>query len=456
MDETSPAQHAPEVRRHDGRRSLWRGIAVTAGIVVGLWALPRIYLPGIHVEMLFGARGIDWDSVGPFALGLTPVLTAFYLVEVATLLVPRWRPLRIGGHETRDRLWARTRILALILTAVQAYVYAVNIQGLKVLDAGLGNCALVVVTLMGGTCLLMWLARLISEHGIANGFSVLLAANAAPRLLAQISVAALQPDVSAPQLLEGVLWIVLPVGVLLWSMRRPSFSGDTTTPPRLMLPASGILPLNVAASLLLLPASMAGLGWVAPERVALIAPGSTLRWGIEGALALVLCPLYAWAFHRPRQVARLWARSTEQAGGTAGAEGMEGTARQALGVAILKTLGILALFVFATGGGKGRGLAVDIMSLTLVVAVLLDVIGEARFQRAQGRLSSVWPVHRAYAVHASLRVLARAGIPARPRGLHHRSLGHFFVPFVPVEILVPESQAEEAHALLEALLLGPS
>jgi preprotein translocase subunit SecY len=312
-----------------------------------------------------------------------------------------------------------------------------------------------VVTLIGGTALLAWLAGVISEHGVANGFSVLLAATEAPRLLSQIVAAAAQPDLSTPQVFEGVLQVALPVGVLLWSMRRLSSSSeDATSPPRLMLPASGILPLGATASLLALLVSLAGFGWVAPERVAVLAPGSTLRWGIEGALVLVLCPLYAWAFHRPRQVARLWARSMERAGGKDGTEGMEGAARRALGGAILKTLGILALLVLATGGGKGGRAAVDVMALILVAAVLLDVVGEVRFQRAQGRLSSVWPVHRAYAVHASLRVLARAGIPAFPRGLHHRSLGQFFVPFVPVEILVPESRAGEAHAVLEALLLG--
>jgi len=45
-------------------------------------------------------------------------------------------------------------------------------------------------------------------------------------------------------------------------------------------------------------------------------------------------------------------------------------------------------------------------------------------------------------------------IPAALRGLHFHQLWHFFAPYVPIEILVPEAQGWAATELLDPLLGG--
>jgi hypothetical protein len=57
-------------------------------------------------------------------------------------------------------------------------------------------------------------------------------------------------------------------------------------------------------------------------------------------------------------------------------------------------------------------------------------------------------------VDKALLALENAGIPAFPRAVHHRTLWHFFAPYIPVVIMVPKSKSEEAGAILRAKMLA--
>jgi len=48
-------------------------------------------------------------------------------------------------------------------------------------------------------------------------------------------------------------------------------------------------------------------------------------------------------------------------------------------------------------------------------------------------------------------MLAEAGVAWHARARRHRALLYFFGPFIPVEILVPEAQANAAQGALEPL-----
>jgi hypothetical protein len=88
-----------------------------------------------------------------------------------------------------------------------------------------------------------------------------------------------------------------------------------------------------------------------------------------------------------------------------------------------------------------------VMYVTLV-AICMDLAAEWRFRAAEPDAISVWPLHRVALVEVALEALKKAGIPAHPRGAHHRALMHFFGPYVPIELLVPAARAEEAKKIL--------
>jgi hypothetical protein len=57
-------------------------------------------------------------------------------------------------------------------------------------------------------------------------------------------------------------------------------------------------------------------------------------------------------------------------------------------------------------------------------------------------------VHRLYGLPLLLKALAAAEIPAFARARRYRTLGNFFVPFAPVDILVPAEHAAAAETIL--------
>jgi len=89
----------------------------------------------------------------------------------------------------------------------------------------------------------------------------------------------------------------------------------------------------------------------------------------------------------------------------------------------------------------------------LCTGIALDLFEEWGFRCSHGALLGVWPVHRVYAVQPALEALEAAGIPAFPRGLHHRTLLQFLGPYVPVTLLVPIDKVEEAERIVRARLV---
>jgi hypothetical protein len=97
---------------------------------------------------------------------------------------------------------------------------------------------------------------------------------------------------------------------------------------------------------------------------------------------------------------------------------------------------------------------IGVVPLVMFAAVGLDVYDEFRASQRYGDLVAVWPEHRVYAVDRALSALESADIPALARGIHHRTLWHFYAPYIPVEIMVPQSKSEEARAILQITMLG--
>src|SRR4030095_8937284 len=78
----------------------------------------------------------DPSLAGVLALGLMPFFSAFSLVELAALIVPRWRPLRHGGPPGRARLHTAAITLTLLLALVQALFMVKYLRALGAIEYG--------------------------------------------------------------------------------------------------------------------------------------------------------------------------------------------------------------------------------------------------------------------------------------------------------------------------------
>src|SRR5581483_977712 len=169
---------------------------VTLLALAAAWGAGHVTLPGVDRNMLEQvvraagrARLTGFEQLSVVALGLMPALSGFVLVELAALIVPRWRPLRTGGPEGRASLRVSAVTVTLGLAAIQGWFVAVWLEsfswrygmyGELVRDPGLSSRLVITVTLIAGTCLMLALAWLIDRHGLGSGFAVMIASAALP------------------------------------------------------------------------------------------------------------------------------------------------------------------------------------------------------------------------------------------------------------------------------------
>jgi hypothetical protein len=419
------------VRGRARRRSLpWIRLAVSAAGGAAAILAQRVPIPG----------GVDWESLGAtpmsvFTLGIMPALSAFLLVEVAALIVPRWRALRRGGPSARARLGSATAILSLLLAIFQAWLIADFLLAVPQL-AHLSR-AMVVGSLTGGALVMTFLALVISRYGLGNGFAVLILAGFgafAHRLFHAVTSAGAAPQAILP-LFAAIAATAIATS---WILRQRVRGSSPASSVR--LPTAGVVPLAVVPSLLGLfaltwPEAAARLGVWWQESVA--RPGAGLL--VELGFLIATGGLLSWLFSRPSRP------------GSAAASG--GRSRGfALAVAVsIAYLAVVALL----GRWRGDVLAyfgLSLVSVAFATAILMDLLAEWRALARRDDLVPVWPLHQVQRVDLITAALAKNGIDVHARGLYFRLLLHFFGPFVPVLFYVPAAQAEEARAIIRAQL----
>lgn len=116
------------------------------------------------------------ERIPVFALGVTPLISALLLVEVARLLSERFNDWVDAAPTNARRVNGYALIGALLIAAVQANSIANGLEAVDnvIAEPGLQFRLTVVVTLVASTALLAWLATFISANGLGSGIWVLL------------------------------------------------------------------------------------------------------------------------------------------------------------------------------------------------------------------------------------------------------------------------------------------
>jgi preprotein translocase subunit SecY len=439
----------------DSRTSakVWGRVALTCIVPpLAVWLCPMVPLPGVDQAQLAGKfpQLAGSGRISAFTLGLSPVLSAFILVEIVALCVPRWRALRHGGPAARGRLLSATWKLALAVGVVQAFGVALYLEGMRLLAADTRvSRLLVVLSLVTGTCSFVLLARWLDEAGLGGGFSVLaLSVYLRPLTLTGLEAAfrrmLAEPGDALPALVAAAL--TCGATVLLLRVRGPA-SRYGVAPIR--LPACGIVPLQHATFFLALVTAGASLGLWSRATGSFTSGLGFQALAVRMVLIAVLAIMWSILFNRPANVMTLAARTAETTGAEARRQ-IQDSLRRAIAwsVAYVLVLGLVDWFVARCDPAA----TLCALIWAMLAAIVLDVVQEAQARSRLGELEAVWPEHRLYALDTALATLAQAGIPAFARSANHRALWHFFAPFIPVEILVPPARAEEASALLHERL----
>ncbi len=262
-----------------------------------------------------------------FALNIMPYISASIIVQLMTTVSPTLEQLKKEGEQGRKQINQYTRYGTVALAAVQAFGIAIGLEnsGNVVVDPGFFFRISTVITLTGGTVLLMWLGEQITARGIGNGISLIIFTGIVaefPRALVQAFEMARTGAMSGFTLFALLAMLCLVVVVIVFMERaqrrllvqypkrqvgNKMFGGETSHLP-LKINSAGVIPPIFASSLLLMPANIASFnaqgapGWLT-DITALVAHGKPLYMLLYAAGIIFFCFFYTAIIINPTDTA---------------------------------------------------------------------------------------------------------------------------------------------------------
>jgi preprotein translocase subunit SecY len=237
------------------------------------WEVEGSGSPGVHalLDLLSGGALL---RLSVFAVGVVPYITASIVVQLLTVVIPRFEQLEKDGRAGQATLTQYTRYLTIALATLQATATVALAQRgqlfggctLPVLpDARALTLVTVVVVMATGSVVLMWLGEVVTERGIGNGMSVLMLTSIAHRIPAEGRIIS---EGAGPLAFAGVcvfaLAIIASVVFVEQGQRRVPVQyarrvvgrrvyGGTSTYLPLKVNQAGVVPVIFASSLLYVP-----------------------------------------------------------------------------------------------------------------------------------------------------------------------------------------------------------
>jgi preprotein translocase subunit SecY len=209
-----------------------------------------------------------------FALGIMPYITAAIIVQLLTVVIPRFEALKKEGQAGQSKMTQYTRLLTIGLAVLQASTLVTIAREPARLFGG--ACAtvmpddsvpalvLMVLTMTAGTGLIMWMGELITEKGVGNGMSLLIFVSIAATFPASFG-AIYQQSVTTFVLVmllglaivAAVVYVEqcqrrIPVQYAKRMIGRRQYGGTSTYIP-LKLNMANVIPIIFASSILMLP-----------------------------------------------------------------------------------------------------------------------------------------------------------------------------------------------------------
>ncbi|KAA8888998.1 preprotein translocase subunit SecY [Nocardia colli] len=292
---------------------------VSGGESAGIYQLINLFSGGAMLHL----------SV--FAIGITPYITAGIIIQLLTVVIPRFEELRKEGQTGQAKMTQYTRYLSMALAVLQAstlVALAARGQLLRgcpkdiLSDTSLFGMIIIVLVLTAGAALVMWFGELITERGIGNGMSLLIFTGIAAQLPSQ-GTAILNSRgglifagvcVAVFVVIVGVIFVEqgqrrIPVQYAKRVVGRKMYGGSSTYLP-LKVNQAGVIPVIFASSLLYLPQLLVQLTqhssgpqakWQELIQKYLVNPGSPAYVAIYFAMIVFFTYFYVAVTFNPQE-----------------------------------------------------------------------------------------------------------------------------------------------------------
>ena len=276
--------------------------------------------------MLNMFSGGSFSRLSVFALGIMPYISASIIMQLASVVYPKLEQLKKEGEAGRRTITKYTRYGTVILATVQGFFMVYGLEGQSVaLEPGMAFRLTAIVTLVGGTMFLMWLGEQITERGIGNGISIIIFAgivSGLPRAITSTLELASTNALSIPLVVFILVAVILVTALVVFVERgqrkitvnyakrqvgNKVYGGQTTHLP-LKLNMAGVIPPIFASSILLFPATLAGMattdGWYWLKDISnALSPGQPLYILLFASAIVFFCFFYTALVFNPKETA---------------------------------------------------------------------------------------------------------------------------------------------------------
>lgn len=288
--------------------------------------------------------GGAFSKLSIFSMTITPYITSSIVIQLLAMIIPSLEKLmKEGGENGKQKVNKYTKILTLILSLIEGLGIYISYSSSGVfINPGFLTGAIVVLSLVTGTAVLIWLGEQITNKGIGNGISMIIFIGIISSLPSGVVtlwnlivtstgistvgiVTALAIVIGAIILVAGVVFVQqaerrVPVQYAKKVVGRKMYGGQNTHIP-LKLAMAGVMPVIFASSFMTFPAMMIQI--FAPNAVtsgsgflyglyqfSIATSTSNVAWGYSLANAIVYLLLivgftffYTYATFNPAEVA---------------------------------------------------------------------------------------------------------------------------------------------------------
>ena len=111
-----------------------------------------------------------------FALSVVPYISAAIVMQLFSNSLPYLQELKKDGQAGRNKITQYTRYGTVVFALIQSTALTVTLQSAGLIESSsIFGSIVAVLSIVTGTVFLMWLGEQISERGIGNGISLIIA-----------------------------------------------------------------------------------------------------------------------------------------------------------------------------------------------------------------------------------------------------------------------------------------
>ena len=363
---------------------------------------------------LFSGGALERMSI--FALNVVPYISSAIIMQLFSNSIPYLQELKKDGQAGRNQITQYTRYGTVVLAFIQASALAVTLSSSGLAYApGAAFFASAVFSVVAGTVFLMWLGEQISERGIGNGISLIIATSiltGIPGAIGQALEQSRQGDLNILLLLAIAVLAMVVIAVVVFierGQRRITVNYAQRQQGRKLMQAqsshlpfkvnmAGVIPAIFASTFLLFPASLAswfgqseGTSFLQTASLALT-PGQPVYILVFSALIISFCFIWLALTFNTREVSDNLKRSGAY---IAGIRPGEQTAQYIDSVLARLTvfgaiyLTLICLLPLALINFAGVSFYFGGTSVLIIVVVLMDFIAQVQSHMMSSQYSSL-------------------------------------------------------------------